>query len=177
MKNIAALAGLLFLVYPAIAQNTTNSSSPAEELKAYEGTWIIFNVAANNKANIKQDTLCKTVCKWKANKLVGSQEVHENNSIMRDSCFYGYDVAKKVFTYYETDEPGANITSTSEITIEKNVWTYHHHNHSTALWQTLNIFNKKGDEITFETQRSDDDGKTWTTVRTGKEFRISKNPE
>jgi hypothetical protein len=137
-------------------------------LNAYAGTWVIF------KDEAKRDTLCITVSTWSKDhsRLLAAQVIHGDNGITRGSCVYSYDAAKNIYPYYETDETGKTITATSDIVIDGNTWIYNHHIKSAKLYRTLNTFNAAGDEITYQSQRSEDNGITWTTTRSGKEYRI-----
>jgi len=138
------------------------ASAQQDPLKAYAGTWVIF------KDSTKKDTLCVTKVTWLPGKLKAGQVIHSRNS-----CFYRYAPRAGIYSYYEKDARG-NISAASDITIDGRTWTYHHHTSGDELWRTLNIFNGSGDEIIYQTQRSDDQGKTWTTTRTGKEYRLKK---
>ncbi|MBC7400357.1 MAG: hypothetical protein H7289_10455 [Mucilaginibacter sp.] len=159
--------GLLLIgsFYRGIAQ-----TQPIKLLNAYAGTWIIF------KDEAKRDTVCLTTSTWSKDhtRLLAAQIIHDDNGITRDSCFYSYDITKKTYPYYETDESGKIITVISDIIINGNTWIYNHHLKSTKLYRTLNTFNAAGDEITYQSQRSEDGGVTWTTTRNGKEYRIKK---
>jgi hypothetical protein len=159
---------VLFLIgcfYKGMAQ-----IQPIKLLNAYAGTWVIF------KDEAKRDTVCVTTSTWSKDytRLLAAQIIHGDNGITRDSCFYSYDAAKKVYPYYETDETGKTITATSDIVIDGHTWIYNHQIKSTKLYRTLNTFNAAGDEITYQSQRSEDGGATWTTTRSGKEYRIKK---
>jgi hypothetical protein len=145
-------------------------TQPLKLLNAYAGTWVIF------KDEAKRDTVCVTTGTWSKDgtRLLAAQIINGDNGITRDSCFYSYDAAKNLYPYYETDETGKTIIATSDIVIDGNTWIYNHHIKSTKLYRTLNIFNAGGDEITYQSQRSEDGGTTWTTTRSGKEYRIKK---
>src|ERR1700709_588886 len=101
MKILLLLMAVLILSQRSTGQ--TGINNPANKLRAYEGTWVIFNEAGTQNNNAMQDTLCKTLCIWSASrdKLIGVQQIHEKNGISKDSCFYGYDSISKIFTYYE----------------------------------------------------------------------------
>jgi hypothetical protein len=163
LKKVLIILLLTACFYKGIAQ-----TEPIKLLNAYAGTWVIF------KDEAKRDTLCITVSAWSKDhmRLLAGQVIHGDNGITRDSCVYSYDADKKTYPYYETDETGKTITATSDIVIDGNTWIYNHHIKSTKLYRTLNIFNKTGDEITYQSQRSEDNGTTWTTTRSGKEYRI-----
>jgi hypothetical protein len=156
---------LIGCFHSGIAQN-----QPIKLLNAYAGTWVIF------KDDTKRDTVCVTISTWSndGTRLLAAQIIHGDNGITRDSCFYSYDTAKKVYPYYETDQTGKVITAISDIVIEGNTWMYYHHIKGAKLYRTLNTFNAAGDEITYQSQRSDDNGSTWTTTRSGKEYRLKK---
>jgi hypothetical protein len=143
-----------------------NNHLPA--LNAYLGTWVIF------KDVPEKDTLCVTRTAWSKDgtRLLASQLISGEKGSTKDSCFYTYDSLRNIYSYYETDETGQKITSTSEIVIEGRTWIYMHHIGGYAKWRTLNLFNEKGDQINFQTQRSDDGGKTWTTTRRGTEYKV-----
>jgi hypothetical protein len=165
LKKVFIVLLLIGCFYRGMAQ-----TPPIKLLNAYVGTWVIF------KDEAKRDTVCVTTSTWAKDgtRLLAAQIIHGDNGITRDSCFYSYNATKKVYPYYETDETGKIITATSDIIIDGNTWTYNHHIKSTKLYRTLNTFNVAGDEITYQSQRSEDGGVTWATTRSGKEYRIKK---
>ena len=139
-----------------------------QALDAYQGSWVIYT------NDLKMDTFCLTVSDWSKDgqKLLASQLINGEQGRRRDSCFYSYDSVQKIYPYYETDEIGKKITSSSDIVIDGKTWIYQHHIEGDRRWRTLNLFNDQGDEISFRSQRSDDGGKTWTTTRSGKEYKV-----
>ena len=165
MKYILVFIVLSLDVFFAQAQTTAD----LQPLNVFRGTWVIFKDAS------KKDTVCITVCIWSKDhkRLVACQVVRGEKGTSRDTCYYGFDPLNKVFMYSETDGAG-NIFTANEITIKGKTWIYQAPSASLVRWRTINIFSANSDEITYLSQRSDDNGKTWNTIKTGKEYKISK---